>query len=192
MGASSSSYRLISHNLLGNLFLWNILYHNFMNISTVFMAFHDIYDNFGIEGFLRCLIYYSSVSFCTSIVSLAPRRNAYSKMAASARLIYSLQQSWNFSKVSFCSSVKLFSSSSWCLAMYPRSSFICGELVLLSSCGTMFPCHSSFIIFFIGCASFSVSTTTYHRRERKSSTFSKINPTFSPGVFFAFCDAIFA
>ena len=47
----------------------------------------------------------------------------------------------------------------------------------------MFPCHSSFIILFIGCASFSVSTTTYHRRERKSSTFSKINPTFFRRAF---------
>ena len=55
----------------------------------------------------------------------------------------------------------------------------------------MFPCHSSFIIFFIGCASFSVSTRTYHRRLRKSSTFSKINPTFSPGVFFDYCTANF-
>ena len=44
MGASSFSYRLISHNLLGNLFLWNILYHNFMNISTVFTAFHNVYE----------------------------------------------------------------------------------------------------------------------------------------------------
>ena len=83
----------------------------------------------------------------------------------------------------FCSSVKVFSKSSWCLAMYPSSSFISFELFLLSSCGMMFPCHSSFIIFFIGCASFSVSTTTYHRRERKSSTFSKINPTFFVGRF---------
>ena len=41
-----------------------------------------------------------------------PRRKAYSKMAASDRLAYSLQQSWNFSKISFCSSVKLFSKSS--------------------------------------------------------------------------------
>ena len=55
----------------------------------------------------------------------------------------------------------------------------------------MFPCHSSFIILFIGCASFSLSTTTYHRRERKSSTFSKINPTFSEGLFLAYCDANF-
>ena len=37
---------------------------------------------------------------------------AYSKIAASAKLIYSLQQSWNFSKTSFCSSEKLFSKSS--------------------------------------------------------------------------------
>jgi len=84
---------------------------------------------------------------------------------------------WNFSKISFCSSVKVFAKSSWCLAMYPSSSFISFEFVLLSSCGMMFPCHSSFIILFIGCT--SVSTTTYHRRERKASTFSKINLKFS-------------
>ena len=154
-----------------------------MNISTIFAAFHDIYENFSIEGFLRCLSCYSFVSDCTSIVSRAPRRKAYSKMAASARLTYSSQQSWNFSNISFCSSVKVFSKSSWCLAMYPSNSFISFELFLLSSCGMMFPCHSSFIILFIGCASFSVSTTTYHRRERKSSTFSKINPTFFVGRF---------
>jgi len=33
------------------------------------------------------------------------------------------------------------------------------------------------------CASFSVSTTTYHRRERKSNIFSIINLKFSSGVF---------
>ena len=126
-----------------------------------------------------------------SNINFAPSLKAYSKMAASARLMYSFQQSWNFSKVSFCPSVKLFSSSSWCLDIYPRSSFICGELVRLSSWGIMFPCHSSFIIFFICCASFSVSITTYHRRERKSSTFSKINPTFSEGLFFDYCTSIF-
>ena len=51
---------------------------------------------------------------------------------------------WNFSKISFCSSVKVFSKSSWCLAIYPSSSFISFKLVLISSWGMMFPCHSSF------------------------------------------------
>ena len=37
-------------------------------------------------------IIYSPYDY-TSIVSLDPRRKAYSRMAASARLIYSLQQS---------------------------------------------------------------------------------------------------
>ena len=49
--------------------------------------------------------------------------------------------------------MKVFSKSSWCLAMYPRSSFISFELFLLSSWGIMFPCHSSFIILFICCTS---------------------------------------
>ena len=93
--------------------------------------------------------FYSSVSDCISNVNLAPSLKAYSKIAASARLIYSLQQSWNFSKISFCSSVKVFSKSSWCLAIYPRSSFISFEFVLLSSCGMMLPCHSSLITLFM-------------------------------------------
>ena len=43
-----------------------------------------------------------------SIAICIPNLKAYSNMAASPRLIYSLQQSWNFSNVSFCLSVKLF------------------------------------------------------------------------------------
>ena len=34
-----------------------------------------------------------------------------------------------------------------------EKTFISFELFLLSSCGMMFPCHSSFIILFIGCTS---------------------------------------
>ena len=44
-------------------------------------------------------------------MSFAPSLKAYSNIAASARLAYSFQQSWNFSNISFCSSVKLFSKS---------------------------------------------------------------------------------
>ena len=48
---------------------------------------------------------------------LEPRRKAYTNIASSARHVYSLQQSWNFWKISFCSSVMLFSKSSWCRDM---------------------------------------------------------------------------
>ena len=40
-----------------------------------------------------------------------------------------------------------------CRAIYPRSSFISFEFVLLSSCGMILPCHSSFIMLSIGCTS---------------------------------------
>ena len=60
--------------------------------------------------FLRC-------SASVSSINLPPSLNAYTNIAFSARLMYSLQQSWNFSNISFCSSVKLFSKSSWCRAM---------------------------------------------------------------------------
>ena len=102
-------------------------------------------------------------------------------MAASARLTYSSQQSWNFSKISFCSSVKVFAKSSWCLAMYPSSSFISFELFLLSSCGMMFPCHSSFIILFIGCT--SCQHTTISQKGDKVQTFFETISTFFAGLF---------
>ena len=119
------------------------------------------------------------VSMLSSAIRM-PRRKAYSKMAASARLAYSLQQSWNFSKISFCSSVKVFSrsllpfavliviivplctkvnyifshgnipSECVCRAIYPRSSFISFEFVRLSSPGMILPCHSSLIMLSIG------------------------------------------
>ena len=80
--------------------------------------FHEI------TSFITGLVFFANlkeVIICylvkASIAICIPNLNAYSKMAASARLMYSLQQSWNFSKVSFCSSVKLFSKSSWCLAI---------------------------------------------------------------------------
>ena len=75
----------------------------------------------------------------------------------------------------------------------PKHTTCTGEQLPLKrlACGIMFPCHSSFIILFMGCASFSVSTTTYHRRERKCITFSKINPTFFLVLFFVYCSPIF-
>ena len=48
------------------------------------------------------------------------------------------------------------------------------------------------IILFIGCASFSVSTTTYHRREKKSRPFLKQFQLFSRSVFFDYSTSIFA
>ena len=150
-----------------------ILYHTFIDISTTFTVFHDAHEKIT-SKFLRCHYNCSMWFVWISIAKRAPSLNAYSKMAASARLIYSLQQLWNFSNVSFCSSVKLFSrsllpfavliviivplctkvnyicshgnipSECVCRAIYPRSSFISFEFVLLSSCGMMFPCHSSF------------------------------------------------
>ena len=80
----------------------------------------------GGEIALATVVYSINVSIAICIPSL----KAYSKMAASARLIYSFQQSWNFSKVSFCSSVNLFSSSSWCRAMYCTANFACWEKAL--------------------------------------------------------------
>ena len=47
-----------------------------------------------------------------SSINRPPNLKAYAKIASSARLAYSLQQSWNFSKSSFCSLEKLFSKSS--------------------------------------------------------------------------------
>ena len=60
------------------------------------------------KGILIVLREFLLYSVNVSMAICIPNLNAYSKMAASARLIYSLQQSWNFSNVSFCSSVKLF------------------------------------------------------------------------------------
>ena len=47
-----------------------------------------------------------------SIAIRMPSLNAYVNIAHSARLMYSLQQSWNLSKISFCSSENPFSKSS--------------------------------------------------------------------------------
>jgi len=117
-----------------------------------------------------------------------PSLNAYSNIAASARLMYSLQQSSNFSKISFCSSVIDFSRSSWCLDIYFISCFISGELFMLSSCGMMFLCHSSFIMFiFIT----SGSTTQYHISSTKSRLLGKIKKPISNRLFFALGIVIF-
>lgn len=75
---------------------------------------HPTYYNENGIGFfpmpdLRC--YFYSLSIVISNVNRAPNLKTYSKMAASASLIYSLQQSWNISNLSFYSSVKLFSKS---------------------------------------------------------------------------------
>ena len=54
----------------------------------------------------------SPAAYCSVKVSMAiciPSLKAYSNIATSPRLVYSSQQSWNFSKISICSSVKLFS-----------------------------------------------------------------------------------
>ena len=106
-----------------------------------------------------------SVSILSSAICI-PRRNAYVKIASSARLIYSLQQSWNFSKISFCSSVKLFSNSSWCLDMsqevlssplssfcYPLAVWCCRAIILLICFPLVAP---------------PVSTTQYHITSAKS------------------------
>ena len=55
-----------------------------------------------------------------------PSLNAYSKIAASARLTYSSQQSWNFSKISLCSSVKVFS-------LLTAMQILRGEVILVQS-----------------------------------------------------------
>ena len=94
-----------------------------MNKSRYFTAFVDIRVKNRHRILLRCLTRYSVVSDCTSMASLAPRRKAYSKMATSARLTYSSQQSWNFSKISFCLSVSIPSSSSRFRATSFSSSF---------------------------------------------------------------------
>ena len=54
---------------------------------------------------------------------------------------------------------------------------------------TTFPCHSTFNIFFICCSSFSVSATIYHKRERKSRSFSKKIRNFRRDSFFNYSDA---
>ena len=54
---------------------------------------------------------------------------------------------------------------------------------------TTFPCHSTFNIFFICCSSFSVSATIYHKRERKSRSFSKKIWNFRRDSFFNYSDA---
>ena len=74
--------------------------------------------------------------FNVSIAICIPNLNAYSKMAASARLAYLLQQSWYFSKIFFCSSVMDLSRSSLCLLIYSSSCCISGVLCLPSSGGS--------------------------------------------------------
>jgi len=98
-----------------------LLYHKTVNNSRRFF-YLDMRQTRWHRILLRCLSwYYLSVS--VSIAICIPSLKAYSNIAASARLIYSLQQSWNFSNVSFCSSEKLFSKSSWCLAIQQSYSF---------------------------------------------------------------------
>ena len=82
---------------------------NYMNTATDFSAalFFVYCSPFLWE---RNCIY--SLSRKVSSINLPPSLNAYTNIAFSARLMYSLQQSWNFSNISFCSSVKLFSKSS--------------------------------------------------------------------------------
>ena len=57
---------------------------------------------------------YSPPPCKASSVICAPSRNAYTNIASSARLAYSLQQSSNLSKISRCSSENVFKRSSWC------------------------------------------------------------------------------
>ena len=149
--------------------------------------------------FIRCKgsVKYSEITFDTSchysiLVSdsmaiCKPSLKSYSNIASSERLAYSLQQSWNFSKISFCSSVIVFIKSSRCRAIYSTSSFISGELVLLSSCGAIFPCHSSFIILFI-VRTFCQHTTILQKFAEVQTSFENKN-TFS--LFFDYRDAIF-
>ena len=58
-----------------------------------------------------------------------------------------------YTKVNYICSLGNIPSECACRAIYPRSSFISFEFVLLSSCGMIFPCHSSLIMFSIGCTS---------------------------------------
>jgi len=81
-----------------------------------------------------------------SIAICIPSLKAYSKIVVSAKLAYSLQQSWNFSKISFCSSVIVWSRLSWCRAIYSINCFISGELLRLSVWGHMFTCQRSWIM----------------------------------------------
>ena len=114
--------------------------------------------------------------FNISIAICMPNLNAYSKMAVSARLTYSSQQSWNFSKIYFCSSVMVFSRSSLCLLIYSSSCCISGVFCLLSSGGMTFPRHNSFMMFFMGCA--SCQHTTILQKGRKVQTFFETISTF--------------
>ena len=106
-----------------------------------------------------------------SIAICIPSLNAYSNNASSERLEYSLQQSWNFSKIpsvrpsSFwaghrcvCWCIPIVASSRVCCVCCPRAAWYFLATVLLS------------------CFSYSappVSTQQYHRRERKSRLISK-------------------
>ncbi len=99
-----------------------------------------------------------------SIAICIPNLNAYSKMAASARLMYSLQQSWNFSNVLSVRSRSSFPSSRDALPYSrgvpssPLSCFCCHLAVL---------CFRA-IVLLLGCSCVAppVSTTTYQRREK--------------------------
>lgn len=64
-----------------------------------------------------------SYSVKVSIANCIPSLKACSKIADSAKLMCSSQQSWNFWNISFWSSVMVFSKSSWCRAIKLSSCF---------------------------------------------------------------------
>ena len=126
--------------------MYNIIHHLVVVVKVIIVN-NSSFVKITLHGCMDANYFNVSIAICI------PNLNAYSKMAASARLAYLLQQSWYFSKIFFCSSVMDLSRSSLCLLIYSSSCCISGVLCLPSSGGMTFPRHNSFMILFMVCTS---------------------------------------
>ena len=139
------------------------------------------------SGFFSALFFHYSCSDCISVANRAPSMNSYSNNPSSERLAYLLQQSWNLSNISFCSSVIVLSKLSLFRLKYSNSFFISGVLYLLFSGGMTLPRHSFFIVLFINRT--SCQHTTIPQKVAGVQTFFKMKMLFSFGVIFDSCEA---